>query len=411
MEEKIKLIKENLKGNYEEDVSFLNSLYDEENAVIEDAKATIEAINIVLEELNNEKVENVESVGKAEEAEQVEDSKQQEDLQTEQPERTAEEVEIDGMIDELLGHIDQESDDQAIDSIEKIIPRVEKLTQNNEDDGILYCSFKSEFEKVLFEKIFAGEKQVIATPYANDTIYIIYADLLLKKKRRSAAMDALDRAIYWNFLSRDARERKLQIYYDRKAIVKYLENLKKLQMISYTPEDIADCYNKYAFIFNDLKDTKSAYAMYRLSYDLIEDENVKDIMSKLEEIDPTLKDMTNEQVLKLAEDNEVVVGANSNIINAQRSLATEFIQNGMLEQAKVVLENDYSITRNPEIANVYNQILVLQESQKDVVEEEKKEEKPKKTTASKKKTTTKKTNSTTKKTTSAAKKTTTKSKK
>ena len=237
MEEKIKLIKENLKGNYEEDVSFLNSLYDEENAVIEDAKATIEAINIVLEELNNEKVENVESVEKAEETEQVEDSKQQEDLQTEQPERTAEEVEIDGMIDELLGHIDQESDDQAIDSIEKIIPRVEKLTQNNEDDGILYCSFKSEFEKVLFEKIFAGEKQVIATPYANDTIYIIYADLLLKKKRRSAAMDALDRAIYWNFLSRDARERKLQIYYDRKAIVKYLENLKKLQMISYTPED------------------------------------------------------------------------------------------------------------------------------------------------------------------------------
>ena len=411
MEEKIKLIKENLKGNYEEDVSFLNSLYDEENAVIEDAKATIEAINIVLEELNNEKVENVESVEKAEETEQVEDSKQQEDLQTEQPERTAEEVEIDGMIDELLGHIDQESDDQAIDSIEKIIPRVEKLTQNNEDDGILYCSFKSEFEKVLFEKIFAGEKQVIATPYANDTIYIIYADLLLKKKRRSAAMDALDRAIYWNFLSRDARERKLQIYYDRKAIVKYLENLKKLQMISYTPEDIADCYNKYAFIFNDLKDTKSAYAMYRLSYDLIEDENVKDIMSKLEEIDPTLKDMTNEQVLKLAEDNEVVVGANSNIINAQRSLATEFIQNGMLEQAKVILENDYSITRNSEIANVYNQILVLQESQKDVVEEEKKEEKPKKTTASKKKTTTKKTNSTTKKTTSAAKKTTTKSKK
>ena len=241
MEEKIKLIKENLKGKYEEDVSFLNSLYDEENAVIEDAKATIEAINIVLEELNNEKVENVESVEKAEETEQVEDSKQQEDLQTEQPERTAEEVEIDGMIDELLGHIDQESDDQAIDSIEKIIPRVEKLTQNNEDDGILYCSFKSEFEKVLFEKIFAGEKQVIATPYANDTIYIIYADLLLKKKRRSAAMDALDRAIYWNFLSRDARERKLQIYYDRKAIVKYLENLKKLQMISYTPEDIADC--------------------------------------------------------------------------------------------------------------------------------------------------------------------------
>lgn len=404
MEEKIKLIKENLKGNYEEDVSFLNSLYDEENAVIEDAKATIEAINIVLEELNNEKVENVESVEKAEEAEQVEDSKQQEDLQTEQPERTAEEVEIDGMIDELLGHIDQESDDQAIDSIEKIIPRVEKLTQNNEDDGILYCSFKSEFEKVLFEKIFAGEKQVIATPYANDTIYIIYADLLLKKKRRSAAMDALDRAIYWNFLSRDARERKLQIYYDRKAIVKYLENLKKLQMISYTPEDIADCYNKYAFIFNDLKDTKSAYAMYRLSYDLIEDENVKDIMSKLEEIDPTLKDMTNEQVLKLAEDNEVVVGANSNIINAQRSLATEFIQNGMLEQAKVVLENDYSITRNPEIANVYNQILVLQESQKNVVEEEKKEEKPKKTTASKKKTTTKKTTSTAKKATTKSKK-------
>ena len=249
MEEKIQVIKNNLTGDYKKDVEFLNSLYDEENKVIEDAKATIEAINIVVQEIENRNNEI-----------QTEDKNNTQETE----EKTKEKQEIDNMIDELFDHLDNESDEEAIKSIEEIVPKIESLTKS--DDNILYCSFKSELEKILFTKIFAGEKQVEQTPYANDTIYIIYADLLLKKKRKTEAMNALDRAIYWNFLSREARERKLDIYLSKKEIVKYLENVKLLQMISYTPQDIADCYNKYGYVFNELKDPKSAYAMYRLSY-------------------------------------------------------------------------------------------------------------------------------------------------
>ena len=163
MEEKIQLIKNNLTGDFSKDISILDSLFEEQNNIIENANATIEAINIVLKELKEEQ-----------EKAEKENEEKYEEIQDETSN------EIDAMIDELLNHIDQESDDEALKSIEELIPKIENLTKS--DDNVLYCSFKSEFEKILFEKIFAGEKEVRTTPYANDTIYIIYANLLLNKK-------------------------------------------------------------------------------------------------------------------------------------------------------------------------------------------------------------------------------------
>ena len=60
MEKILDLIRNNLTGNYDEDVEFLNSLYEEENKIIENANATIEAINIVAQEIEDEKEENQE---------------------------------------------------------------------------------------------------------------------------------------------------------------------------------------------------------------------------------------------------------------------------------------------------------------------------------------------------------------
>ena len=377
MEEKIQVIKKNLTGNYKKDVEFLNSLYDEENKIIEDAKATIEAINIVVQEIENKNNEI-----------KVEDENNTEEIE----EKTKEEQEIDKMIDELFDHLDNESDEEAIKSIEDIVPKIESLTKS--DDNILYCSFKSELEKILFTKIFAGEKQVEQTPYANDTIYIIYSDLLLKKKRKTEAMNALDRAIYWNFLSREARERKLDIYLSKKEIVKYLENVKLLQMISYTPQDIADCYNKYGYVFNELKDPKSAYAMYRLSYSYFINENVAKLIEAFEQLDPSLKEMSADDILNLAEDNDVLIGANNKIIKAEREIASDLISNGLIEQAKALLQNDYAMTSDEEIANIYNRLIELDKTNSSEVKEEKKQENVKKKTTTKtgtKKTTSKST--------------------
>ena len=51
MEEKIQVIKNNLTGNIDADINFLNALYEDERLIIEYATTKIEAINIVLEEL------------------------------------------------------------------------------------------------------------------------------------------------------------------------------------------------------------------------------------------------------------------------------------------------------------------------------------------------------------------------
>ena len=132
----------------------------------------------------------------------------------------------------LANNLENESDEEALKSIEKIIPKIESISKS-EDENTIYCSFTNDFEKMIFENIFGKDKQIKATPYANDVVYIMYSDLLLKNKKRKAAMDALDRAIYWNFLNREAREKKIDLYYSKQEIVKCLDTIKKLQNNAY----------------------------------------------------------------------------------------------------------------------------------------------------------------------------------
>ena len=176
-------------------------------------------------------------------------------------------------------------------------------------------------------------------------------------------MDALDRAIYWNFLNRDARSKKIDLYFTRKEFVKCLDAIKKLQMISYTARDIADCYNKYAYVFNSLKDTKSAYALYRLSYSYFENPNVLSVFTELENQDPSLKDLSAEDIVKIAQDNEVEIGPNSKIIKAHRDITTKLIEAGAIQEAKIMIQNDYAMTREDAIAKIYDQLLELEKNE------------------------------------------------
>lgn len=354
MEDKIKEIKESLSGDLDSDLNFLNSQIEEKNKEIENANLTIEAINEVLNELTKEN----------EEKEQTEDN------------------ELDLMIKSLQDKINNQDDDGALDDIEKIIPKIEALTKN--DDNTLYCSFSNTLEKLIFEKIFAENKKVLDTPYANDTIYIIYADLLKKKKKTIAAMRALDRATYWNFFNREAREKKLDIYLDRKEMTKYLDGVKSLQMISYTPMYLADCYNKYGSVFNLLEDNESSYSMFRISYSFYIDENVKKVIDEFEKAAPQLKNMTADQIMQRAEANEVQVGPNQKIIDATRKITSDFVNQGLIEDAKLMLKNDYLLTGSEETANLYNQILEIQNSSNEEVE---KKTKTKRKTTTKAKTT------------------------
>lgn len=388
MEERINLIKKNLTGNYNEDVEYLTTLYSAQSRVLEDTVATIEAINIVLEEITKkqeiaeEKEETTKE--KIEEDNRVEEKAEdvKKELELQEDTRTDEEKEIDALIAELTSNIDNESDEEALASIEKIIPKIEAISKA-EDENVIYCSFSSDFEKMIFENIFGGEKQVKDTPYANDVVYTLYSDLLLKKKKRKAAMDALDRAIYWNFLNREAREKKIDLYYSKQEIVKCLDTIKKLQMISYTAQDIASCYNKYAFIFNSLKDSKSAYALYRLSYSYYQDENVLKMITQIEETNPTYKDIPADDLINLAKENEVEIGPNANIIRAHRNITTKLIEAGAIQEAKLMIENDYAMTKDEAIAKIYNQLNELDNSVEKNSNEEKEDHQEEKKVAKK----------------------------
>ena len=414
MEEKINIIKANLTGDFEQDIQNLYILAQDKQRELEDGIETLNAINSVIEELENTKTnEVVEEVD--ENNEEVEENVEESLEETSDDFDVAKQDQINSMIAELTQDLQNGDIDEALTGAEEIIAEVEELSKFD-DDTKIYCSCSSDFEKSIMKYVFAGDKEIVDTPYSNDVLYTVYSDILLAKKKNKAAMDALDRAIYWNFLSRDARSKKIDLYYKRNEIVKCLDAIKKLQSISYTARGLSECYNKYAFVFESLKDSKSAYALYIVSYYYLNDENVLSELNRLAEQNPELADMTFEEAVQLAKDNEVNVNPNNRIIGAYRNIIRDCIESGNIDDALTLVENDYAITRDEELNDVYAKLVDLKEQQEEYVDEEPAvEEKPKKTTT--KKTTTKKTSTkkettkkaATKKTTTTKKKTTKKS--
>lgn len=406
MKEKINIIKANLTGDFEKDIQDLYTLAQDKQKELEDGIETLNAINSVIEELENTKTnEVVEEVDENNEnvEESLEETSDGFDVQKQE--------QINSMIAELTQDLQNGDIDEALTGAEGVIAEVEELSKSD-DNTKIYCSCSSDFEKSMMKYVFAGDKEVVDTPYSNDVLYTVYSDILLAKKKTKAAMDALDRAIYWNFLSRDARSKKIDLYYRRNEIVKCLDAIKKLQSISYTAQDLSECYNKYAFVFESLKDPKSAYALYVVSYYYVNDENVLAELNRLAEQNPELADMTLEEAFQLAKDNEVNVNPNNRIVGAYRNIIKDYIESGDIDFALTLVENDYAITRDEQLNEVYTSLVDLKEQQEEsqeaeeVVEEEPAaEEKPKKTAT--KKTTAKKT--ATKKTTTTKKKTTKKS--
>ena len=357
MEEKINTFKANLTGNYEQDMQDLVDLAQKKQKELEDGIETLNAINSVIEELENTKTNEVveeadDNNGEVEEKieESLEETSDDFDIQKQD--------QINSMISELTQNIQDGNLDGALSRAELVIDEVEKLSKSS-DDTKLYCSCTSDFEKKLIEYVFAGNKEVIDTPYSNDVLYVVYSDILISKRKTKAAMNALDRAIYWNFLNRDARSKKIDLFYNRNEIVNCLNEIGKLQSISYTAQDLADCYNKYAYVFDVLKDPKSAYALYILSYYYVNNPKVLEEINKLVEENPEFADMTFDEVIQRAKDNEVSVEPNINIVNAYRNIITDCVDEGRIDEAITLVENDYEITRDEELKEIYSHLLEL----------------------------------------------------
>ena len=133
---------------------------------------------------------------------------------------------------------------------------------------------------------------------------------------------------------------------------------------------MAECYNKYAYVFESLKDPKSAYALYVVSYYYLNNDDVLAQLNRLAEENPELADMTFEEAVKLARDNEVNVNPNTRIISAYRKITRDYINQGSYEDAMILIENDYSITKDEALNEVYDQLVALSEASKENSKEE-----------------------------------------
>ena len=98
------------------------------------------------------------------------------------------------------------------------------------------------------------------------------------------------------------------------------------------------------------------------------------VYESFEKEDPTLKELLLEDIVNIAQENEVEIGPNSKIIKAHRDITTKLIEAGAIQEAKIMIQNDYAMTREEAIAKIYDQLLELEESENNNTEDKVKED-------------------------------------
>ena len=107
------------------------------------------------------------------------------------------------------------------------------------------------------------------------------------------------------------------------------------------------------------------------------------MITQIEETNPTYKDIPADDLINLAKENEVEIGPNANIIRAHRNITTKLIEAGAIQEAKLMIENDYAMTKDEAIAKIYNQLNELDNSVEKNSNEEKEDHQEEKKVAKK----------------------------
>jgi hypothetical protein len=99
------------------------------------------------------------------------------------------------------------------------------------------------------------------------------------------------------------------------------------------------------------------------------------MIDKYEQENPSFKELTSDEIINITLDNEVEIGPNSKILKAHREITTNLIEIGAIEEAKIMLQNDYSMTKDDTIASIYTQLSELYSDNKEENKEDKENEK------------------------------------
>jgi len=230
--------------------------------------------------------------------------------------------------------------------------------ENNDENGdAFYHYFENEFHERLFAMILPDFKNVKKTrvPYP-DLLYCLGSTLIDLGDIESAERE-LHGAVTWNLTSAG-------------TIFEYAETLKRTDIekffvksisayrVSYSAINVARAFRNFAYYYSEKKEWQNAYINLVLSsmYENNEERINAELKYIQENADIELQEVTNELLDKYAEEMEMPLGANPEVLDLLYSYADERYDKGDKKGSLEYFQYLYDLTEDEEIEKIIKQV-------------------------------------------------------
>lgn len=241
----------------------------------------------------------------------------------------------------LLNEVYSEINDNDIDAaLEKLENYIENNGGNFEDDE--YHVFDNPMELELFNQYFSKQIKPIPPEMPIKDIYYTYGFLLLEVNQLEKAQDALLKALKFNPVSPIIIFELMEVHKRLNDYDSFVKCLGDVFNFAYTPHDLARAYRYLGFFSIEIEKFDLAVSAYVYSLKFDNHESAYQELAFLKNSGHDI-DIDFENVVKILQDNDIPLAANSFIVSKFRQWGDEFAEEESFEEALNMYGCAYSI--------------------------------------------------------------------
>lgn len=329
-EETLKKIKENLTGNFDEDMKYLemqgNRFIEEKSDISEDVLLGI--------------------------------SKLIYDILPEEQKRTiGSKLYIDGeRFDDVYQKARQlviaKKPEESVKLTQKLYDKIKAAYRETETER--YMCFRNPFENQLYLYIYATpKKKLVKAPFDLSKYIYLHAYNLIDLGKIDEAIEALNDSIRYNPVNPDPYFELAECFKLKHDDKKILSVAKDLSLIAATPYALSRCYVDMGYYCVDIKDYESAICFYYESLIYADHPGVQGELQNIRALTgKKIAPPSRKEVVAAFEKYGIIDGASEAVVSIAAALAKDAIEKGKKDEARFYLLTLWGVTRDKDVENM-----------------------------------------------------------
>ena len=265
---------------------------------------------------------------------------------------------IGAVLDEVRFNIFKKNYDRALELMEGLVKKTENNPLYQNDSVTEYFTFATAFEFFMYIERFKADKEIKWIEYPYSSIYLQYGSLLIDMKRYQEANLALEKAVRWNPMSAKIMYEYAESFKILGQLEDYIEITKRAFSVAYTRNEVARGYRNWGYYLIEKEKYQAAIGCYLLSLEYEKDS--KGAQSELfyihQKTNGSAKQPTIEELEEIAKVEGFPMEINEDVLGIACAYGRHFIEEGLLDGARVMFEIVYELTENESIKDILDNL-------------------------------------------------------